>query len=839
MLDDVNLGLLVHIFYISCSHNLTWRDVQYLVVYSSNPNFPHDSNWQTNGVGLRGSHLFGFGILDAAALVNRARNWVSVPPRENCTMDITSQLKDNRRISHGEPLTVSFNVNVCGLSYLEHVQAITTLSMVSGYRGGVTIELTSPMGTKSILLPYRSSDLHHEGLHKWPFVTVLSWGEKPTGSWVFSVTTKDRSVASLDGLELVFFGTSEVPAAIQSIPEHCHEQCHGKCAKAGAKFCDACKQFRMASTLECIDECPVGTFENLHMCRDCPEFCSECVDDHVCLKCRDGAVRMTNGECAGECPDLSFADTSGNCVQCHHSCLSCNGPTDSNCTSCPGQLSLGEDGTCSIRLPSSCRDGTYFDHRKLECQSCHVTCAKCSGKESTQCTQCYESYVHTDDGRCIDVRELRSCDSGHYFNTSSSACIPCPSLCANCSQDAKCLSCVDNYFLLSDGSCVESCPEHTVTDNQTNVCLDTACHKSCLACFGTKDSQCISCYEGLLLFEGSCIENCSNGTYKTENTCRRCHPSCSECLGPAEDQCLGCHSGTYLQANCCVRACPAGSFGDAKGVCLPCPDNCVNCSATNRCTECSTGLYNMVTTNGNCVHECPSGFATKISTYTCHPCESNCEKCFDPSSCVECADTFSYYEPNQSCLSRCPDGFFTNIKRVCSACQSPCSTCSESPTNCLACEGGYAMNLESKTCEKCCNADTNNAPCCDCDADDKNCVWVTSIPTLSPVSGDGTVQAQLLDNVLFKAVLIVTIVLLIVTILLVVTAIGIRFLRKRPAVKVPALPTVKLPMLNGAQKYTKLPGYENGALELQDDTCSESEMDIFENGHITTKNNNI
>lgn len=144
------------------------------------------------------------------------------------------------------------------------------------------------------------------------------------------------------------------------------------------------------------------------------------------------------------------------------------------------------------------------------------------------------------------------------------------------------------------------------------------------------------------------------------------------------------------------------------------------------------------------------------------------------------------------------------------------------------------MKLESKTCEKCCNADTNNAPCCDCDADDRNCVWVTSIPTLIPVTGHGTAQAQLLDNMLFKVVLIVTVVLLIVTIVLVAVAIGIRFLRKRPDVKVPALSTVKLPMLNGTQKYTKLPGHEYGALELQDNTCSESETDIFENGEMTT-----
>lgn len=740
-------------------------------------------------------------------------------------MDVTSQLDGNSRTSSGKPLTVKFHTDGCGLAYLEHVLAVTTLSMVSKYRGEITIELTSPVGTKSTLLPYRSSDLHHEGFHKWPFMTVLSWGEKPSGNWVFTVTTKGGAVASLDGLELVFYGTSSVPAAVQSVPQQCDQQCSESCAKTGAEFCDICKNFRVASTHECVEMCPAGTFENEHMCRACPEFCDECKNEHVCTKCQEGAVRLENGECASECRDLSYADASGNCFLCHHSCLTCNGPTDSNCTSCPGQLSLGNDGTCSIRSPSSCRDGTYFDHRKLECNSCHMTCIKCSGKESTQCTQCNDSYILTDEGRCVDIHQLQSCDPGHYFNTSTSSCIPCPSKCDNCTNDAKCLSCIDNYYLLSDGTCVEACPDHTVTDNQTNVCLDTACHKSCLACFGTKDSECISCSEGMLLFQGLCINECPNGTYKLENSCNQCHDSCSECVGPNADQCISCPLETYLHSNYCVKLCPVGSFGDREGICLPCLEGCSDCSVANKCTVCSSGYY-LLTTNGTCVSKCPPGFTTKVSTHTCYPCLPNCEKCSDPTSCLMCADTFSYYEPNRSCLNKCPDGFFTNKQSVCSPCKTPCSTCVDVPTNCLGCEGKFAMNLTSKTCERCCNPDTNNVPCCDCSVSDKTCVWVTSIPTPSLIIADSDVPPQLLSNSLFKAAIIVTVSLLIVTILLVAVVIALQCLRRQP-VKMPNLNSVKLPTLNGSQKYTIIPGSDIGGLELRDDTCSESETDIL------------
>ena len=68
------------------SPELTWRDVQYLVVYSSNSDLPQDdAGWRTNGAGLKYSHIFGFGVLDTAVVVNRARYWTTVPERKNCS----------------------------------------------------------------------------------------------------------------------------------------------------------------------------------------------------------------------------------------------------------------------------------------------------------------------------------------------------------------------------------------------------------------------------------------------------------------------------------------------------------------------------------------------------------------------------------------------------------------------------------------------------------------------------------------------------------------------------------------------------------------------------------
>lgn len=62
-----------------CSANLTWRDVQYLLAYTSNPSTLKDGDFQLNGGGLNVSHKYGFGALDVEAMVTRAKRWINVP----------------------------------------------------------------------------------------------------------------------------------------------------------------------------------------------------------------------------------------------------------------------------------------------------------------------------------------------------------------------------------------------------------------------------------------------------------------------------------------------------------------------------------------------------------------------------------------------------------------------------------------------------------------------------------------------------------------------------------------------------------------------------------------
>lgn len=108
--------------------SLTWRDVQHLVVETSKRHDLQDdfSNWQLNGAGFYVSQVLGFGLMDAEALVTRAKSWVSVPEQISCsTSEFTVAQSTNffmpevwsrRRITSGEE---------CEIDSLEHVEVKT------------------------------------------------------------------------------------------------------------------------------------------------------------------------------------------------------------------------------------------------------------------------------------------------------------------------------------------------------------------------------------------------------------------------------------------------------------------------------------------------------------------------------------------------------------------------------------------------------------------------------------------------------------------------------------------------------------------------------------------
>ena len=126
--------------------------MQHLTVLTSKRNSLYDSKnrfyWSMNGVGLEFNHLFGFGVLDAGAMVALASIWKTVPPRYHCE---AGNIKKLINIPRNESLFLTIDTNACKgketmVNYIEHIQAVITLNATR--RGDVTLYLKSPMGTK-------------------------------------------------------------------------------------------------------------------------------------------------------------------------------------------------------------------------------------------------------------------------------------------------------------------------------------------------------------------------------------------------------------------------------------------------------------------------------------------------------------------------------------------------------------------------------------------------------------------------------------------------------------------------------------------------------------------
>lgn len=101
-----------------------------------------------NGVGLEFNHLFGFGVLDAGAMVALASIWKTVPPRYHCE---AGSIKKTISIPSNQSLFLHIDTSSCAgkkseVNYIEHIQAVITLNATR--RGDVTLFLVSPMGTR-------------------------------------------------------------------------------------------------------------------------------------------------------------------------------------------------------------------------------------------------------------------------------------------------------------------------------------------------------------------------------------------------------------------------------------------------------------------------------------------------------------------------------------------------------------------------------------------------------------------------------------------------------------------------------------------------------------------
>jgi subtilisin-like proprotein convertase family protein len=166
---------------IEANPDLSWRDVQHILIQTTTKNDPDDDQWIQNAAGLHFNPKYGFGLVNAETAVQKAISWTSVNP--------TSYIPYKKQVDQPIPdntatgISSTINVNASTDYKIEHVEVV--LNATHEYRGQLEIALTSPSGVKSVLAESHADA--GENYASWTFMTVQNWGEAIQGDWQLTV----------------------------------------------------------------------------------------------------------------------------------------------------------------------------------------------------------------------------------------------------------------------------------------------------------------------------------------------------------------------------------------------------------------------------------------------------------------------------------------------------------------------------------------------------------------------------------------------------------------------------------------------------------------------------
>ncbi|MBL8880244.1 MAG: S8 family serine peptidase [Phycisphaerales bacterium] len=182
--------------------NLTWRDVQHVLINAARRNHTSDANWVLNGAGRYVNYNYGFGAIDAGALVTLAGSWTNVPAEvsiDSGTVSVGVTVPDNNTTGVNRTFTTATNYRV------EAVEL--TLNVATTYVGDLYITLTSPSGTQSLLSAVRADPT--DNLTNYIFMTRRCWDERSNGTWTIHISDRAAGdVPTWTNYRLRIYGTN-------------------------------------------------------------------------------------------------------------------------------------------------------------------------------------------------------------------------------------------------------------------------------------------------------------------------------------------------------------------------------------------------------------------------------------------------------------------------------------------------------------------------------------------------------------------------------------------------------------------------------------------------------
>lgn len=193
---------------LQANPNLTYRDVQEILVRTATQNDEFNGGWVTNGGGFHFNDRYGAGLVNAQAATNMAATWTSVAPLQTRVLtqtNLAQAIPDADENGTSRTFTVPAMDNL----RLEHVTV--KVKATHPYAGNLEWRLTSPSGVQVRLARARFSD--NAANLDWTFMTTHFWGERSEGDWKLEVFDRMIDhVGTLNDVTLTFHGTPTSPA---------------------------------------------------------------------------------------------------------------------------------------------------------------------------------------------------------------------------------------------------------------------------------------------------------------------------------------------------------------------------------------------------------------------------------------------------------------------------------------------------------------------------------------------------------------------------------------------------------------------------------------------------
>jgi len=433
--------------------------------------------------------------------------------------------------------------------------------------------------------------------------------------------------------------------------------------------CEDCESGFFLHEDKCVENCPKNYTKDNKKCVKCSDpNCAACCSDNPsqCCECANNKFNY-NKKCYDVCPYGTYPDKNKNCISCPDKCLRCD--EHGKCKECEKGYKL-EDGNCVV----NCKTSFYYDFNSNTCYNCDdINCLECAPKNV--CKKCNKPTILNKATKTCEYY----CEKKYFIDSENNTCERCLDTCEKCDNKYNCTECINGYYLLRNGTCIENCGvSKTFVNGECLKCKDI----NCFTCENGEPDKCKICKNDFYLINYECTKDCPTGfyIYVDENgnyVCKRCDEKCTSCDPTG---CNDCKPGFKKIHKKCVNPCPNGST-PYNGICAKCSvENCKTCdSELNKCIECDDDFFLY---EGECVRQCKDGYY--MEGKNCYPCSKNCRKCKNSKDCEDCT-TILY---NRQCVDKCPLKYYSfcnNGITRCENCMNGCTYC-ENGNRCIECE---------------------------------------------------------------------------------------------------------------------------------------------------------